>query len=220
MYQPAFLLTPLVSCGEVLQQRITNMWCPLAYFSWKRTSAQQKYSTFDCELLSIYLSLKHFHYFVEGHKFYIVTDHKPLTFAFKSRSSTHLPRQACQLDYISQFTSGIHYLPGNVNAAADALSHMDMVALACPPASTSRPWPPLNRQRMLPALQGIHLWTCSPFLYGPQMFIFSAMLPQGTPGLTYHHTSTNRSSTNFMVSPFRHTMPLSTWLHRSTFGPT
>ena len=31
----------------------------------------------------------------------------------------------------------------------------------------------------------------------------------GSPGLTYPHTSTNRSSTNSLVSPFRHTVPLS-----------
>lgn len=48
---------------------------------------------------------------------------------------------------------------------------------------------------------------------GLQMLLFSAMLPQGPPGLTYPHTSTNRSSTNSMVSPFRHTVPLSAWMH-------
>ena len=37
-------------------------------------------STFDRELLAIYLAIKHFRHFVEGREFYIATDHKPLTF--------------------------------------------------------------------------------------------------------------------------------------------
>ena len=44
--------------GVVLQQLIDNTWCPLAYFSRMLTPAQQKYSTFDCELLAIYLAVK------------------------------------------------------------------------------------------------------------------------------------------------------------------
>ena len=69
----------------VLQQMINDKWCPLAYFSWKLNSAQQKYSTFDCELLAIYLSIRHFRYFVEGRDYFIVTDHKPLTYAITAR---------------------------------------------------------------------------------------------------------------------------------------
>ena len=66
---PTCILTDASSSavGAVLQQQIDNTWCPLAYFSRKLTPAQQKYSTFDRELLAIYLALKHFRYFVEGH---------------------------------------------------------------------------------------------------------------------------------------------------------
>ena len=73
--------------------------------------------------------LKHFHYFVEGRDFYIVTDHKPLTYALHSRSTHHLPCQACQLDYISQFTFDIQHLSGSTNAAADTLSCIEVAAL-------------------------------------------------------------------------------------------
>ena len=114
------------------------MWCPLAYFPRKLTPAQQKYSTFDRELLAIYLALKHLRYFVEGRDFYIVTDHNPLTYALHSRSTTHSSRQARQLDYISQFTSDLRHLPDSANAAADTLSRMDMAALACSPGITPR----------------------------------------------------------------------------------
>ena len=119
-----------------LQQLINNMWCPLAYFSRKLTPAQQKYSTFDRELLAMYLAVKHFHYFVEGRDFYIVTDHKPLTYALHSRSTNHSPRQARQLDFISQFTSDIRHLPGRANAAADTLSSIEVAAVAGSPGIT------------------------------------------------------------------------------------
>ena len=135
---PTCILTDASSSavGAVLQQRIDDTWCPLAYFSRKLTPAQQKYSTFDRELLAIYLALKHFHYFVEGRDFYVITDHKPLTYALHSRSNTHSPCQARQLDYIAQFTSDIRHLSGSANAAADTLSRMDVAALACKSSGT------------------------------------------------------------------------------------
>ncbi len=67
--------------GAVLQQFIAGQWQPLAYFSKALKPAQTRYSAFDRELLAIYLSIKHFRYFIEGRQFYILTDHKPLTYA-------------------------------------------------------------------------------------------------------------------------------------------
>ena len=119
---PTCILTDASSTavGAVLQQQIDNTWCPLAYFSRKLTPAQQKYSTFDRELLAMYLAVKHFHYFVEGRDFYIVTDHKPLTFAVHSHATAHSPRQARQLDFISQFTSDICHLMAALAALASS----------------------------------------------------------------------------------------------------
>ena len=55
--------------GAVLQQDIDGQLCPIAYFSKQLNSAQQRYSTFDRELLAIYQAVKHFRYFVEGRQF-------------------------------------------------------------------------------------------------------------------------------------------------------
>ena len=52
--------------GAVLQQYIEHQWCPIAYFSKKLKPSEIKYSTFDRELMAMYLAIKHFHYFVEG----------------------------------------------------------------------------------------------------------------------------------------------------------
>ena len=87
--------------GAVLQQFINNQWCPIAFFSKKFKPAETKYSTFDRELLAMYLAIKHFRYFVEGCQFYITTDHKPLTFGLSTKCSKLTPHQTRHLDYIA-----------------------------------------------------------------------------------------------------------------------
>ena len=118
-----------VAVGAVLQQYINHCWCPIAYFSKKLQPAETRYSTFDRELLAIYLTIKHFRHFVEGHIFHILTDHKPLTYALSTHSDKHSPRQIRHLDYISQFTSDIRHIKGTDNLAADALSQIRANAL-------------------------------------------------------------------------------------------
>ena len=66
---------------SVLQQLMDGSWAPLAFISKKLSEAEQKYSTFDMELLTAYSSLRHFCFLLEGRDFTIFTDHKPLTLA-------------------------------------------------------------------------------------------------------------------------------------------
>ena len=84
------------------------------------------YSTFDRELLAIYLSIKHFRHFVEGRKFHIITYHKPLIYSFFSNSNRYSPHQVRHLDFISQFTTDIRYVGGGYNPVADALSRINV----------------------------------------------------------------------------------------------
>ena len=115
--------------GAVLQQYVNGTWHPISFFSRKMTPAETRYSTFDRELLAVYLAIKHFRHFLEGRHFHVLTDHKPLTFALNTRSDRHSPRQARQLDYISQFTSTIRHVHGSDNVVADALSRIETNAL-------------------------------------------------------------------------------------------
>jgi len=46
--------------GAVLQQHIDGHWRPISFFSQKMTPTEQCYSTFDRELLAVYLAIKHF----------------------------------------------------------------------------------------------------------------------------------------------------------------
>ena len=44
--------------GAVLQQQVEGAWKPISYFSRKLTPSEQRYSTFDRELLAVYLAIK------------------------------------------------------------------------------------------------------------------------------------------------------------------
>jgi hypothetical protein len=79
--------------GAVLNQLVPGVLQPLSFFSQKLSPLQSKYRNFDCELLSIYLSKAHFHHLLEGHYSTILTDHKPLVYAFKTRQDKHCRRE-------------------------------------------------------------------------------------------------------------------------------
>lgn len=110
-----------VAVGGVLHQTYKGKTEPLAFFSKKLTPSESKYSSFDRELLAIYLNIKHFKYLLEGRIFTVFTDHKPLTSAINSKTERS-PRQTRHLEYISQFTTDIKYIRGESNVVADSLS--------------------------------------------------------------------------------------------------
>ena len=130
---PTIIITDAsdVAVGAVLQQEIDDQWCPIAYFSRKLKPAETRYSTFDRELLTIYLAIKHFCHFVEGCTFHVLTNHKSLVYALSTHSDSYTPRQILHLDYISQFTNDryIRHIKGANNSVADALSRIEISAL-------------------------------------------------------------------------------------------
>jgi hypothetical protein len=130
--------------GAVLQQAENKAWKPLAFFSKKLSPTQQRYSTFDRELLAIFLAIKHFRYLLEGRQFHVITDHKPLTAALHRVSSPISARQQRQLAFIAEFTGDIRYIPGISNVVADSLSRPAAVNNIT--ASTPAPTPPSQQQ--------------------------------------------------------------------------
>lgn len=114
--------------GAVLQQRSSEGWQPLAFFSRALNSAQLKYSTYDRELLAVYSAVKFFRHMIEGRQFTIYTDHKPLVFAFKQKPEKCSPRQFNHLDFISQFSTDIRHVAGTQNVVADMLSRVDQIS--------------------------------------------------------------------------------------------
>lgn len=116
-----------IAAGAVLQQRSGTCWQPLGFYSEKFSDSQKNYSTFGRELTAMKMAVKHFRYFLEGRKFVIFTDHKPLTYAMTTNSASRLPHEERYLRYISQFTVDIRHIKGETNIVADALSRVEAV---------------------------------------------------------------------------------------------
>ena len=73
----------------------------MSVFSNQLQPAEIRYSSFDCELLTVYLSIWHFRNYLECRTFFILTDHKPLTSAFDASHDHYSPQEIGQLDFIS-----------------------------------------------------------------------------------------------------------------------
>lgn len=63
--------------GAVCEQWVDGAWQPLAFCSRNLHDSERKYSTFDRELLALYLATHHFCFLLEGCKFNTCVDHKP-----------------------------------------------------------------------------------------------------------------------------------------------
>ncbi|GFT94524.1 retrovirus-related Pol polyprotein from transposon 17.6 [Nephila pilipes] len=120
---------PEFTIGGALFQIIDNEPYPLAFFSRKLSQTEKNYSAYDRELQASYASIKHIIHLLEARDFKLFTDHKLLTHAFKQRLDKCSPRQAKQLDFISQFTTNICYLPGNENITVDSLSRIASIEM-------------------------------------------------------------------------------------------
>jgi hypothetical protein len=94
---------------------------PIAFYSRKLDSAQQRYTTGDQELLSIVESLREFRNILLGYKIIVHTDHKKLTYA----ESTSDRVMRCRL-FIEEFGPEFRHIKGKHNLIADALSRLDL----------------------------------------------------------------------------------------------
>lgn len=113
--------------GAALEQWQNGDWKPLAFFSRGFTSTQKRYSTYDRELTAMFESVIYFKHYLYVSDCKIVTDHKPLVYAFNQKSDKASIRQQNQLSFISQYTTKIEYLPGKENVVADSLSRLDAI---------------------------------------------------------------------------------------------
>ena len=59
---------------------------------------------------------------LDGRRFAIFTDHKPLTYALARVSEPWTARQTRQLSYVAEYTSDIRHIAGAANVVADTLS--------------------------------------------------------------------------------------------------
>lgn len=98
---------------------------PIAYASRTLNSAETNYSTIEREALAIVWAVKHFRSYLLGHKFRIVTDHRPLQWLFNvTDPSSRLLKWRLKLE---EYTYEIQYKPGKLNQNADALSRYPVI---------------------------------------------------------------------------------------------
>ncbi len=88
--------------GAVLNQGEGYHRQPLTFFSKALQPTEQRFRTFERELLVAYLSVQHFRHHAESGSLIIFTDHKPLISAMASYSSKYTEREIRQLDFLSQ----------------------------------------------------------------------------------------------------------------------
>ncbi|KAF0024626.1 hypothetical protein F2P81_023428 [Scophthalmus maximus] len=60
--------------SAVYEQWVCGVWQPLAFFSRQLRPSERKYSTFDRELLGLYLAIRHFRSLLEGRHFTAFVD--------------------------------------------------------------------------------------------------------------------------------------------------
>jgi putative transposase len=92
----------------------------LAYFSRKLHGAEQRYSTYDKELLALRDALKHWRYYLLGRHTTILTDHASLRHMLQQPKLSQ--RQMRALEDMMEYDFDVEYLPGAKNYVQDALS--------------------------------------------------------------------------------------------------
>jgi hypothetical protein len=139
-------LCPMVNASDVhlgasLQQRTSSsvQWQPLGFFAKKLELAQQRYASFDRELWACFAGIHHFHFMLEGRRFAIYTDHKPLAYALRRTSDPWTARQCRQLAYITEFTSDLRHIAEASNIGANTLSRLPATVTVGPQRAALKP---------------------------------------------------------------------------------
>ena len=95
---------------------------PLAFFSRKLSSSQEKYGVTDLELLSIVGCLNEFKGMLWGQRIRVYTDHKNLEYATLGSSSD---RTYCWRLILEEYGPEIQYIQGKLNIPSDATSRLE-----------------------------------------------------------------------------------------------
>ena len=113
-----------IAVGAVLVQLQQGIWRPLSFWSKLLNKAQCGYSATDRELLAVSYAVDKFRSYLEGQPVVVRTDHKALVGSLTKKADTALPIPRRHLLKIAQFVNKLHYLEGERNGVADALSRI------------------------------------------------------------------------------------------------
>ncbi|KAJ1119863.1 hypothetical protein NDU88_008048 [Pleurodeles waltl] len=111
-----------VGLGAVLlQEQRHQEWVPVAYASRALSTVESRYAQIEREALAIRWACRHFHLYLYGHEFQVVTDHKPLVPLFAGSPRLAPPRIERWAVLLQPYRFTVVYRPG-VNNPADYLS--------------------------------------------------------------------------------------------------
>jgi hypothetical protein len=97
---------------------------PIAFASKALSAAQANYSNLERECLAIVHGIQHFHHYLFGRHFQILTDHKPLEMILRKPVHAAPPRLQRMLVKIQGYNFDINYTPGKQVILADTLSRL------------------------------------------------------------------------------------------------
>ena len=116
--------------GAVLSHRMPDgSERPIGFASRTLSQAERGYSQLDKEGLAVIFGVKKFHQYIYGHKFSVITDHKPLLGLFSEKKATspmasaRIARWALTL---SAYNYTIIFKPGRLHSNADGLSRLPL----------------------------------------------------------------------------------------------
>ncbi len=114
----------------------------VAYASRAWTAVEKRYAQTEREALAIVWGVEHFHLFVYGKEFTLITDHKPLEVIYGNRNAKSSARVERWVLRLQPYSFKVVYKPGSTNPA-DYLSRHPIK-------------PSYKRQRMTEEIRELH----------------------------------------------------------------
>ncbi|KAK7101354.1 hypothetical protein V1264_024145 [Littorina saxatilis] len=108
--------------GAMLMQEHGGKPFPVSYASKKLSGAEKNYSTMEKECLTIVWGIKTFELYLQGVKFVLQTDHKPLTYLNSAKFVNN--RIMRWVMYLQNFDMRVESIKGSDNVGADFLSRV------------------------------------------------------------------------------------------------
>ena len=96
----------------------------LGFFSKVLKDVETRYPITKLECLAVVKSVQHFHEFLFGQHFTLLTDHKPLEALFRSENQMLTNTVQQWLDILMEYSFDVEYIPGVENQLPDKLSRL------------------------------------------------------------------------------------------------
>ncbi|KAK2727616.1 hypothetical protein QYM36_008187 [Artemia franciscana] len=96
----------------------------ISFSSRSLNTTEQKYSQIEKELYAIVFGIRHFHQYLYGHSFVVVTDHKTLETLINRPMQKSSPRLQRMLLQIQPYDLTVIFRPGKEIPVPDTLSHL------------------------------------------------------------------------------------------------